>query len=242
MSKKEKSPPFYKKWWYYLILLILLFGNIAILLWADEAVKSYWLTLISGWISFIATITIGIIAFKQSRDYKEQNDLFIKEQKDMAWRESQYNHLSSFISQLMSFQNKIDRFILIKSDELYGKTDNEVYIERFKFKYICDFINFKNNINLFLKLSGLCFNGTEELITCCDDFFNFLTGYTVKKFDLDFINVATNKADEINSAIFKILADVEATRTIVYCKDISYAKQKIEEIGDEYNNLITKKK
>ena len=136
MSKKEKSPPFYKKWWYYLILLILLFGNIAILLWADEAVKSYWLTLISGWISFIATITIGIIAFKQSRDYKEQNDLFIKEQKDMAWRESQYNHLSSFISQLMSFQNKIDRFILIKSDELYGKTDNEVYIERFKIKYI----------------------------------------------------------------------------------------------------------
>ena len=88
-KKPKKERPFYKVWWYYLIIGTLLSGNIAVLILADETVKTNWLTLISGWVSFIATITIGVIAYNQSKDYKQQNDLFLQEQKDIMWKQNQ---------------------------------------------------------------------------------------------------------------------------------------------------------
>ena len=106
--KKEKS--FYEQWWYYLIIIMLLFGNIAVLILVDETVKSYWLTLISGWVSFIATITIGVVAHSQSKDYKEQNDIFLQEQKDILWRQNQHSHLSSILDQFIILQNRLERF------------------------------------------------------------------------------------------------------------------------------------
>lgn len=91
-TKEKQNKPFYAKWWFWIIIGLILFGNIAVLIWFNcKELKSDLLTLISGWVSFVATLIIGVIAFRQSKEYKEENDKFIEEQKDLMWRQSQIN-------------------------------------------------------------------------------------------------------------------------------------------------------
>ncbi len=54
--------------------IFLLFGNISIVLWCLNDNKIYWLTLISGWVSGIATVLVGLIALWQNKRYKEYSD------------------------------------------------------------------------------------------------------------------------------------------------------------------------
>ena len=161
--------------------MLLLFGNIAVLLWGKEDCKSHWLTLISGWVSFVATITIGIIAFKQTKDYKEQNDLFIQEQKDLMWRESQYNHVTKYIEQLMTFQREVDKFSLIKNQGFFlESSSNEIEIKRQKVIYLSDFNMFVNNLTVFLGLSGLFYDKIDEVLEICNAHLMFIKDYTRK--------------------------------------------------------------
>lgn len=68
-------------------------------------------TAISGWVSFLATFLIGVIAALQSKQYKEENDKyleeqailnknFMQEQTDLAWRKSKYDTLSTYLKGL----------------------------------------------------------------------------------------------------------------------------------------------
>jgi glucan phosphoethanolaminetransferase (alkaline phosphatase superfamily) len=61
------------KKWLWLLLGIILFGNISILIWCNYN-KAEWLTLISGWISGIATLGIGVIAVLQNKKYSDANN------------------------------------------------------------------------------------------------------------------------------------------------------------------------
>lgn len=80
-TKEKQNKPFYKKWWFWIIIGLILCGNIAVLIWVQNTdLKANLLTLISGWVSFIATLLIGVIAFRQSKDYKEENDRAIEKQ------------------------------------------------------------------------------------------------------------------------------------------------------------------
>lgn len=66
---KEKAKAWIKSHWKLLLFLsaiILLIGNIFVLLFVNESTKNTWLTLISGWVSGIATLFIGIIAYQQN--------------------------------------------------------------------------------------------------------------------------------------------------------------------------------
>lgn len=89
-TKEKQNKPFYTKWCFWVIIGLILCGNIAVLIWVQNTdLKANLLTLISGWVSFIATLLIGVIAFRQSKDYKEENDKFIQEQNDIMWRQNQ---------------------------------------------------------------------------------------------------------------------------------------------------------
>lgn len=70
----------YKNKWFWLwgaiciIILGALGGNIAILLCLKKAAQeqSAWLTLFGGWLGFLATLIVGLIAYCQSKKYKEE--------------------------------------------------------------------------------------------------------------------------------------------------------------------------
>lgn len=78
-----------KKWWKTIALILLaiavFIGNICVLHFVDESnSQSAWLTLISGWVSGIATIILGIIAVVQNMKYKKENDISLEKQEKKA--------------------------------------------------------------------------------------------------------------------------------------------------------------
>ena len=73
-TKEKQNKPFYKKWWFWLIVGLILCGNVAVLIWVQSTdLKANLLTVISGWISGIATFIIGFIAYKQNEKYQLEN-------------------------------------------------------------------------------------------------------------------------------------------------------------------------
>lgn len=61
--------------WLAIGLLVLFIANLAYGIWGcngDDNNKTNYLTIISGWISGLATLAVGLIAYKQARKYKKQ--------------------------------------------------------------------------------------------------------------------------------------------------------------------------
>ena len=240
MNRNDKKAPFYKKWWYYIILAMLLFGNIAILLWGEEETKAHWLTLISGWISFGATISIGVIAFNQAKDYKKQSDTFIQEQNDLAWRQHQYGHLTAVLEQIASLQKESEKFLLINNKELYETVDLDSLKEVFV-RYCTRFYHFYINLMSSLELSGLYFEESEKMLALCDEYFDLLKKHTKKEIDSEFVSLATEKTYNICDTIFNIIRDIECCRTMIYRQTIKKAKEKIKELQEKYAKWIEDK-
>lgn len=92
MSKKEKTiiakehdkeQYFYSKWWFWLIIIALIVINSCCLFIKDKTLLSNLLTIISGWISGIATIFIGVIATRQNKRYKQDTDEYNRKQEEL---------------------------------------------------------------------------------------------------------------------------------------------------------------
>lgn len=81
-EKKKDRKPFYKVWWYYVVVALFFVINVAVLIGVRGDLQANLLTFISGWISFVATVMIGIVAFKQSERYKKDSDEAVEQQYD----------------------------------------------------------------------------------------------------------------------------------------------------------------
>lgn len=55
--------------WIFFVGAILLLGNVLVLYLVPSDSKSGWLTLISGWVSGVATFLVGLIAHKQNKEF-----------------------------------------------------------------------------------------------------------------------------------------------------------------------------
>ena len=61
--------------------IVLIVANILLpLIWIDEKATAIIVSVVSGWISGIATLLIGVIALFQTKKYNEANDLFLNKQ------------------------------------------------------------------------------------------------------------------------------------------------------------------
>jgi hypothetical protein len=85
---QKKGKYFYSCWWFWIIILVLIIANFLLLLSKDNMLGNI-LTIISGWISGIATIFIGIIATRQNKRYKLDTDEYNRKQEQLI--KNQYN-------------------------------------------------------------------------------------------------------------------------------------------------------
>ncbi len=126
--------PFYKTLWFWLAIgsILLFIANIICAIIFRGTCGANIFTAISGWVSGIATIVLGLIAVWQNRKYKEANDKFSAEQKnilkdqkdllkeqgeilgafsngqqDLAWRNLIYQLYNSFLSTLLQQKNQL---------------------------------------------------------------------------------------------------------------------------------------
>ncbi len=109
-SKKKTERYFYQKWWFWVaISSILCCANLAYAIWGCKTDnKSDILTAISGWISGVATLAVGIIAYKQSEKYKKENDYAIEEQYNFEAAKLLIESRTYFISDI---KDKLNLFV-----------------------------------------------------------------------------------------------------------------------------------
>lgn len=178
-------------------------------------------TAISGWISGIATLLIGVIAFRQSKDYKEENDRFIKYQNDEQWKKMYYDMLTGYIADTRDFEKCLNDFALINNCEMFK--DKNIN------RYFVNFTHYKERTTLSMGLWALRFEKYDELIDALNKYWNYLRdNLDVEKNNI-FIETATNLIAEINRCFVFMLADMQVVRSGLVIFDIETSKEKIKQ-------------
>ncbi len=120
-------------------------------------------TTVSGWVSGIATIALGVIAIKINAKYKEENDDFLKKQDEMFWKNEKktivelyreqvvkcYNNFTVFnytdiLNQLIANENKIEAPIFNLS--ILSKIETEMHNMIFTLSICKYYFNFKKEL------------------------------------------------------------------------------------------------
>ena len=120
-------------WWIRLLIIaaILLVLNTIYAIWGCDNNKSNMLTLISGWVSGIATVFIGVIAFKQNKKYKADSEDSLEKQYQFETAKLVLNNRSSFVqelkTQLKTFLNDYSCYSLIQKVQEIVSLDNPTF-------------------------------------------------------------------------------------------------------------------
>ena len=142
-------------------------------------------TTISGWVSGIATIVLGLIAIKINAKYKEENDEFLKKQEELFWKNEKktivelyreqvvkcYNNFTMFnyaeiLNQLIANENKIESPIYNLS--ISSKIETEMHNMFFALSICKYYFNFKKELldsyGKYLSLLNEMVNGYDDMI------------------------------------------------------------------------------
>jgi ABC-type iron transport system FetAB permease component len=193
-SQKENKCLFYKKWWFWIIISsILCCVNIAYAIWGCKTTnKSDILTAISGWISGVATLGVGLIAYRQNKVYKEENDKIEELHRQYDWRKEQKEIVKLYLENIIKayedlkeyqYSKVIEEMIknnaksvvvleeMIYDQALKGINDNfisnvEDELSDYKFVIIDESQNIENEV--LLKICKFCFDNKKKLYLLSD--------------------------------------------------------------------------
>lgn len=114
-DKKEKKP-FYKQWWFWVIIIVAATINIVFAsVYGTQAPNIF--TAVSGWVSGVATVALGIIAIVQNERYEKDNEKYIQEQKELQQSiASENKQQNSFAKRMQSINDLQKHFDEIQSD------------------------------------------------------------------------------------------------------------------------------
>lgn len=182
--------PFYKRWWFLLIIIIaflLCVGNIVLAHFKKDSGANIF-TAVSGWVSGIATVILGAIAVIQNRKYKEENDRFllrqseensnfIESQRDISWRNAQYQLWTLYLSTLNKYLDNGTQYNL-------GKIHNDIITMPLSTQSYAAVICEKNvlvaelkSLKNFLLTSKYCYAKKEEVFDFCSDCLKNITSF-----------------------------------------------------------------
>ncbi|MBO4572994.1 MAG: hypothetical protein J5762_04440 [Clostridia bacterium] len=155
--EKQKKKPLYAKCWFktiiWIIILIaiiaLIAGNVLYAIYGCQENKSDLLTVISGWVSGIATIFLGIVALRQNEKYKDDADkdkeILLKQNEHIALENSRLNVLPYFTVTQIPYRVTQNLFDNIETEKKEAKVV-ERYEEGLSW-YFAIILN-ENNISL----------------------------------------------------------------------------------------------
>ena len=166
-SRKENKCLFYKKWWFWIIISsILCCVNIAYAIWGCKTTnKSDILTAISGWISGVATLGVGLIAYRQNKVYKEENDKIEELHRQCDWRKEQKEIVKLYLENIIKAYEDLKEYQYSKVIEemIKNNAKSVVVLEEMIYDQALKGIN-DNFISIAVN-SIYYFEGIEELLT-----------------------------------------------------------------------------
>lgn len=180
-------------WIWCLVGILLLIANIMYAVIGDFS-KSDILTLISGWVSGIATIFLGVIAFKQNKDYaiitnKRDNIVVLREE---------YNRFLDCTKNCSNF-NFITEFVLeLRWEEYPKEAYRELYYLRKCNTLLNIVVHMSNELDTFVFIPSVkkeAIFKSVELIDYINDKYYKLINYA-------------NYDKKLNSAIMEIIDDM----------------------------------
>ena len=148
-------------------------------------------TAISGWVSFLATILVGYIAYKQNKEYKLENDKFIQEQKDLAWRNNYVELVQRFSKQFNEHLTNLRKYYPHKLEAIFLKNLDEKCFYDYELQ-VSDFEDKINHFLIFLRKSQIFNKNHKELYDA------FILLYYALNQLLDYFNNALNKEKSLD--------------------------------------------
>lgn len=174
MSDKRKSKKWYKNIWIWLIALgvVLCAVNIVFAcIYNREGANIF--TAISGWVSGIATVILGIVAIVQNRKYKEENDKFLEEQQQLNWKLEQKDLIKSYLRNIENIFSNVKEYQYSKLISKWALNLQEGVLTADDLVYD-EVLNGIKDEMIYASINSIYyFEGIEDLLDLC-------CGYTYK--------------------------------------------------------------
>ena len=85
------------------ILLMIVNLVLSIIFRGDSGANIF--TTISGWVSGVATIVLGLIALWVNARYKNENDIYLEKQSDLQWKSDEKETIDLYRRQMLETYN-----------------------------------------------------------------------------------------------------------------------------------------
>lgn len=132
-DKKDKKP-FYKQWWFWIIIIVAATINIVFAsVYGTQAPNIF--TAISGWVSGVATVALGIIALVQNERYEKDNEHYINEQKNIQQNIANENIKQNEFNQRQADYNELKQYYDSVSESLF-----EFFSENICYSFKCQIL------------------------------------------------------------------------------------------------------
>jgi len=167
---KEKIKTFFNRYKIIIfsaILLIFFTVNLLSAIFGNDTsatTKSLVLTVISGWLSCIATLAVGIMAYLQSKKYKEESDQYEKRLEDRAWCQEHYREIIDYRDQIVK---RCEDFLAFSPIDIIDKMLIEKMRNGYSFASLYSSAKLgvmRSNIALSLTMASYYFEGADELL------------------------------------------------------------------------------
>lgn len=230
------------------VIMISMFGiNIWLAIKYPGDNKSNIIATISGLISVLATIILGIIAIVQTRKYKIENDSFNEYQQHRDWRIEQKALIEAYANGLENCYNEFKRHqylkiineCLINVQRDVPLLDVLVYDEILK--NLLDGINYTMLNNLYY------FDNTEDLLNICNKYIVQLRLYLkdykryIKSQDMKRISVIGDLYKKLNELFCKVIFQIRLFSTmIVTNEDFNETQKLLQEKKEKQTDFIKK--
>ncbi len=189
---KQKKKKFLKVYclkilFLFLITLVVVLAIINIFMaYKFEGEYSNVFTAISGWVSFLATFIIGLIAYMQNKKYKKENDDFIKEQKELSWKNNYVDLCRRFFTQLCEHGQLYSKYYPQKLERMFLKNLEEKCFYDYELM-VSDFESIITHFLIFLRKSQIFNDKHSEVYDA------LLKSYTTQLFLMNYFNEIMDK-------------------------------------------------
>ena len=186
-------------------------------------------TTISGWISGIATIVLGVIALYVNGQYKEENDNYLSKQEELTWKSEKRAAIELYREQIVRCYKNFIEFNF--ADLLYQlllnheKPEGPIYDVALINKISAE----KHNLFFNLTICKYYFSSKAELFDAHSRYLNLLfkmiDDYEKMIFDKEY-----NKAEELQEAYVEVikLFNLHISHINVFLSTTLYSKSKNE--------------
>lgn len=186
-------------------------------------------TTISGWVSGIATIVLGLIAIRINAKYKKENDDFLFKQEEMFWKNEKKCIVELYREQVVKCYNDFSKlnFAEILSQLIANETKLEAPL--YQFAILSKIKNEKHNLFFVLTICKYYFNYKKELFVSYDEYLSLLEEM-VNSYDDMIYNKHFEKGEKIQEAYVTVINNfnIHISEINIFLSTHLYSKSKEE--------------